>query len=305
MKLALYSLLAAGACAAQADTILEYSGNTTACHADFERLAVHGPALRIDQAPPQQDFSFAYDGVEKTGVVLDRGHKQFFEMEFDDETIDFQGDVMKSTSTMVNKKMQQAQNQAAQVSGGSAQFNMGPNGMPQIDPKMMDAMMQQSMQHLNKEQRAQMEQAMQNMRQYYGGAAPSAPVITATGEQREVNGLRCAVERVTRDEQVLREDCRAPLDALGLDAADLKRLQRALARMQKFAASVRENLHVAGVKMDREQADVQHLLVERRCYEQGSDNRAVTLGVRRESAPADWFERPADYTQMDMGHGMR
>jgi hypothetical protein len=57
--------------------------------------------------------------------------------------------------------------------------------------------------------------------------------------------------------------------------------------------------------MDHEQADVPRLLVKRRCYDAGRENGAVKLGVRRESAPANWFERPPDYAQMDMGRGMR
>lgn len=305
MKHVIGFLVAVVASAAHADAILEYSGNTPACHADFERLALQGASMRIDQAPPQQDFSFLYEGVEKTGVALDRGRKQFFELEFDDDALDFQGDVMHATSTMVDKKMQQVQAQMAQMSGGRAAM-APPNasGMPMPDAQTMEAMMQQSMQHLNKEQRAQMEQAMKNMRQYYAQSTQSEPVTQATGEQREVGGIACAVERVTQDGRLVREDCRAPLEAIGLDAADLKRLQRALLRLFKFADTVRSNLHIAGVRMQRERPDMQHLVVERRCFEAGGAGSAVKLNLRREAAPADWFERPADYARMEMGAGM-
>jgi hypothetical protein len=50
-----------------------------------------------------------------------------------------------------------------------------------------------------------------------------------------------------------------------------------------------------------DQPDAQHLLVERRCYEQGKTIGDVTLHVRHESAPADWFVTPSDYARMDMG----
>jgi len=155
-------------------------------------------------------------------------------------------------------------------------------------------MMQQNMQHMTKEQRAQMETAMKNMRSsgYFG--PQSEPVIEATGEKREVGGLACSVERVTQDGALLREDCRTTLEALGLDASDLKRMQRAILRMQKYASAVTSNLRLArGVKRDG--ADPQHLLVERRCFEQGKPIGDVTLRVRRESAPADWFVTPSDY----------
>lgn len=176
----------------------------------------------------------------------------------------------------------------------------GANGMPQVDPKLMEQMMQQNMQHMTKEQRAQMETAMKNMRSsgYFG--PQSEPVIELTGERREVGGLSCALERVTQDGALLREDCRTSLDALGLDAADLKRLQRAIARMQKYASSITDNLRlVKGAK--RESVDPQHLLVERRCFEQGKASGDVTLRVRSESAPSDWFVTPPDYARMDMG----
>ena len=303
--------------AAHADAVLEYSGNNAACHADFQRVAVQGQSLRIDSAPPAQDMSMVYDAAEKTGVALDHRRKQFFELEFDDDAIDFQGDVMKSTSNLVDKKTQQMQ---AQMPAGMMQ--QGANGMPQVDPKLIEQMMQQNMQHMTREQREQMETAMKNMRAsgYAGsGAAQSAPgrspgtpeatggregqpQIEATGEHRQVGGLACAVERVTQDGQLLREDCRTTLEALDLDTADLKRLQRAIARMQKYASSIKDNLRLAqGAKRDH--ADPQHLLVERRCFEQGKPGGDVTLRVRREAAPPEWFTTPSDYARMNMGMG--
>ena len=103
--------LLAGSAAAHADAVLEYSGGDAACHGEFTRLAVEGLSLRVDSPPPQQDMSFVYDAAEKAGVALDHRRKQFFEIEFDDDAIDFQGDVMKSTSHMVDKKIQQVQAQ--------------------------------------------------------------------------------------------------------------------------------------------------------------------------------------------------
>jgi hypothetical protein len=264
-------------------------------------------------------MSMVYDAAEKVGVALDHKRKQFFELEFDDDAIDFQSDVMKSTSNMVDKKTQQMQ---AQMPPGRSPGAMGrsPSAAvamdsqersteamdgrerPQVDPKLMEQMMQQNMQHMTKEQRAQMETAMKNMRSsgYFG--PQSEPVIEATGERREVSGLACSVERVTQDGALVREDCRTTLDALGLDAADLKRMQRTIQRMQKYADAVTANLRLVR-KVKRDNADPEHLLVERRCFDQGKPIGDVTLRVRRESAPADWFVTPADYGRMDMMRG--
>jgi hypothetical protein len=315
----LCAIILAGASAAHADAVLEYSGSDAECHADFVRVAVQGLSMRIDSAPPAQDMSMVYDAAEKVGVALDHKHKQFFELEFDDDAIDFQSDVMKSTSNMVDKKTQQMQ---AQMPPGRSPSAMGrsPSAAvamdsqersaeamdgrerPQVDPKLMEQMMQQNMQHMTKEQRAQMETAMKNMRSsgYFG--PQSEPVIEATGERREVGGLACSVERVTQDGALVREDCRTTLDALGLDAADLKRMQRTIQRMQKYADAVTANLRLVR-KVKRDNADPEHLLVERRCFDQGKPIGDVTLRVRRESAPADWFVTPADYGRMDMMRG--
>jgi len=105
------ALLLLCAAAARADAVLEYSGSDAECHADFTRVAVQGLSMRIDSAPPAQDMSMVYDAAEKVGVALDHKRKQFFELEFDDDAIDFQSDVMKSTSNMVDKKTQQMQAQ--------------------------------------------------------------------------------------------------------------------------------------------------------------------------------------------------
>jgi hypothetical protein len=315
----LCAIILAGASAAHADAVLEYSGSDAECHADFVRVAVQGLSMRIDSAPPAQDMSMVYDAAEKVGVALDHKRKQFFELEFDDDAIDFQSDVMKSTSNMVDKKTQQMQ---AQMPPGRSPSAMGrsPSAAvamdsqersteamdgrerPQVDPKLMEQMMQQNMQHMTKEQRAQMETAMKNMRSsgYFG--PQSEPVIEATGERREVGGLACSVERVTQDGALVREDCRTTLDALGLDAADLKRMQRTIQRMQKYADAVTANLRLVR-KVKRDNADPEHLLVERRCFDQGKPIGDVTLRVRRESAPADWFVTPADYGRMDMMRG--
>jgi hypothetical protein len=255
-------------------------------------------------------MSFLYDAGEKTGVALDRQRKQFFELEFDDDAIDFESDVMKSTSTMVNKKVDQAQANIAANSAnctpgrdrGCAAMPGAANGMAAMDPKMVEQMMQQNMQNLPPEQRKQMQQAMDNMRKsgYFGVQA--APVVEATGEQRTIGGIACSVERVTVDGQLQREDCRASLDALGLDAADVKRLQRAILRMQKWSNAISQNLNLKFVPAppQREKADLQRLIVGRRCFEQGRESGAVNLQVRRESAPADWFSPPAGYSRMDM-----
>jgi len=304
-------VLAFGAAAARADALLEYEGGDAACHGDFTRVAVQGLSLRVDSPPPSQDMGFIYDAAEKTGIALDRKRKQFFEMEFDDDAIDFESDVMKSTSTLVNRKMEQTQ---AQMAAGAANCTpgrdrgcaaaAGANGMaPAMDPKMIEQMMQQNLQNMPPEQRAQMQQAMNNIRAsgYFGGAQ-SEPVVEATGEQRTIGGIACAVERVTQDGRLLREDCRAPLEALGLDAADVKRLQRAILRLQKWSSSITGNLKIAyAAPVRHEKVDPQHLIVSRRCFEQGQQSGAANLQVRRESAPADWFATPPDFTRTDIG----
>ena len=286
--------------AARADAVLEYSGSDAQCHADFVRVAVQGLSMRIDSAPPAQDMSMVYDSAEKVGVALDHKRKQFFELEFDDDAIDFQGDVMKSTSNMVDRKTEQMKAQLPPGAMQSGSMQPGASGMPQVDPKLMEQMMQQNMEHMTKEQRAQMEEAMKNMSSsgYFG--PQSEPVTEATGEKREIGGLACTVERVTQGGQLLYEDCRTTLDAIGLDPADVKRMQRVILRMQKYANSVTANLRLVK-SAHRDKVDPQHPLVERRCFDQGKPSGDVTLRVRSETVPADWFVTPPDYSRMDMG----
>lgn len=301
--------------AAHADAILEYGGADASCHGDFTRVAVQGLSMRIDGAPPGDDYSFVYDAAEKAGVSLDHKRKQLYEMELDDDAIDFNADVMKSTSNMVERKTEQAQADAARMcaqtgqpgtcAAAEAMRSAGANGMaamPQIDPKMMESMMQQSMQHMNAEQRKQMEEAMKNLRAAGVAASRSAPVVEATGEQRDIGGVSCSVERVTQDGALLREDCRARLDGIGVDGPDLKRLQRAIGRMEKFASSVRDNLRI-GRSMTREMSYPDNVVVERRCFEGGKPSGAATLHVRRDAAPADWFTVPAGYARANVTGG--
>jgi len=295
---------------ARADAVLEYDGGDAACHGDFARLAISGLTMRVDSAPPAQDTSFIYDAAEKTGIALDHKRKQRFELEFDDDAIDFQGDVMKSSSNMVDRKVEKMQAQACGRDGahcppGGVMNPFDPATMPQVDPKQIESLMQQNMGHMTAEQRARMQQSIEALRQSgYGGLAgpAAAPVVEATGETRDVNGVACAVERVTLQGRVQREDCRAPLEALGLDAADLKRLQRAFQRMQKFTSAIRDNARFLH-NMPREQADAGHVLVARRCFADGQRGAEVSLRVRNGAAPADWFVPPADYARAQMAGG--
>jgi hypothetical protein len=298
---------------ARADAILEYTGADASCHGDFTRVAVQGLSMRIDGAPPGDGYSFVYDAAEKAGVSLDHQRKQLYEMEFDDDAIDFNADVMKSTSNMVEHQTEKAHAEASRLcaetgqpgtcAAAEAMRSAGANGMaamPQIDPKAMESMMQQSMQHMSADQRKQMEEAMKNLRAMQNPR--SAPVVEATGEQREVGGIACSIERVTQDRELLREDCRAPLDQIGVDGADLKRLQRAIGRMEKFASSVRDNLRI-GRNMTREMRYPDNLVVERRCFDAGKASGTATLRVRRDEAPAEWFTVPAGYAKADMMGG--
>jgi hypothetical protein len=302
--------LAACAGLACADTVLEYDGADAACHADFARLAISGLSLRIDSAPPEQDHSFVYDSAEKTGVALDHRRRQMFELEFDDDAIDFQSDVMKSASNMVDRKVEKIQAQTCGRDGGACPATMpgskAMGGMPQIDPKQIESLMQQNMAHMTPEQRAQMERSIKALREsgYGGMAGPAAtPITQATGERRDVNGIGCAVERVTLGGEVLREDCRADVADLGLDAADLKRLQRALLRMQKFSAAIRDNLRIAASAMKRDPDDGRRVLVARRCFDNGRRSGEVNLRVRGGATPAEWFTIPADYSRLQMNGG--
>ena len=298
--------LAAGlllcAAAAQADAVLEYEGTSAACHGDFARLAISGLSMRVDSAPPQQDNSFIYDAAEKTGVALDHRNRQLFELEFDDDAIDFQGDVMKSTSNMIDRKVEKIQAQVCGRDGaacppGAVMIPQTLAGTPANDTQQNKAMMQQNMEHMAPDQRARMEQSIQALREsgYAGLAGPAAmPVTEATGEQRDVRGIACAVERVTLQGEVLREDCRADFDRLGRDAADLKRLQRAFQRMQKFSATIRDNLRMAK-GMTREPVDAQRVLVARRCFANGRSSGEDALRVTGGDATADRIKKDAGY----------
>jgi hypothetical protein len=78
---------------------------------------------------------------------------------------------------------------------------------------------------------------------------------------------------------------------------------RVIVRMQKYSSAVTSNLRlIKNVNSARrDNVDPQHPLVERRCFDQGKPSGEVTLRVRNESVPADWFVTPADYSRMDMG----
>jgi hypothetical protein len=293
--------LVSGVGTAHADALLEYTGANAACHAEFARLAMSGVRLRVETPPPMQNYSMIYDGAEKLAVSLDAEHHSYFEIEMDEDALDYQSDVMSSTSTMIDKKL------AVAVPGGMPAIT-GANAtampMPGTEQSaQMQALLQKNMEQMPKEQREQMQKALKDMQERGGSgfaSAHSPPQTEVTDQTKTIAGIGCSVQRVTQNGALLQEECVAAFDGLGLQPAELKRLQKSLRNFDGLAGAM-SKFRVAGISMPKQPSiERRGIVIERRCYANGRETGSTTLRMTRPSLSGSLFEIPAGYQRMDM-----
>lgn len=291
-------LAAALSCASSlvhADVLLEYADAGNACHGDFARVAMSGARMRVEPPPPGDDYAMVYDGAEKLAVTLDARNRSYVEIEMDADALDYQADVMSSTSTMIEKKL------AAVTAMNRASANdVSASSDPPMTAKMQ-RLMEQSMRDMPKEQREQMQNALQGMQvQGMPAMARSEPQIETTSEGRTIGGIACSVQRVMLDGELQREECVAAFDALGLQPAELARLRKSMRNFEALTDSM-SKLRIAGIsKLPPNSAQPTSIAIERRCYAQGRQTGSATLSVSRPTLAATLFEIPADYQRMDI-----
>jgi len=279
-----------------ADVLLEYADAGNACHGDFARVAMSGARMRVESPPPNGDYAMVYDGAEKLAVTLDARNRSYAEVEMDADALEYQADVMSSTSTMMEKKL-------AAVPGMNrpSANDMSAAADPPMTAKMQ-LLIEQSMRDMPKEQREQMQNALQGM-QVPGMPATvrSEPRIETTSERKTIGGITCSVQRVLLDGELQREECVAAFDALGLQPAELARLRKSMRNFEALTDSM-SKLRLAGMSQPPpKSAQLTSVAIERRCYAQGRQTGSTTLSVSRPTLAAALFEIPTDYQRMEMG----
>jgi hypothetical protein len=294
---------------AQAATVLEYDRQGR-CETDFDRMVFDGLHARIDTAAGGSDMSTIFDDGEQLMYLLMHDGRQMMTLESDDDAIDFQSDVGRSSMLYSENQMkkitgmdQDAMMAQAQQAMTAACPELADIGFSDPDyaaaaERCSEKMGGQAAYQMDPQMQKDMLAAMQGKKVAPQRAAPAEPVRWSTtqtdraGERRTVAGIECTVETTRRGQTVLREQCMAPIETLGLEARAMRRLQRIVKVGQGMSAGIAS----LNPEMDPDAGQPAKLALERACYEGGERTGTATVRIEREaSVDASQFEVPAGY----------
>lgn len=298
---------------AHAATVLEYT-HEGRCETDFERMAFDGLNARIDSGMGGSRMSTIFDDGEQLMYLLMHDSKQTMTMESDDDAVDFQSDVGRSamlySSNQLEKltgmdqdaMMAQAQQAMAAACPGLAGIGFSDPDYAAAAQKCTDKM-GGSAYAMDERMQKDMLRAVQG-KKVAPRAAPSEPVRWSTtdidrdGAKKTVAGIECTVETTRRGDTVLREQCMAAVESLGLDARAMRRLQRITKVGRGMSAGI-ASVNPAMASPDAGQPP--KLALERTCYENGRVTGSATVRIDRQAVvdPAQ-FTVPAGYAPLSM-----
>jgi len=170
--------------------------------------------------------------------------------------------------------------------------------MPAIDAgsqKMMQQLLEKQMASMTPEQQAQMQQALGSMLPPHQGNAPTRaePRIDRDAGEARVDGIACQRRQHLRGEQMLREDCYAPVAALRLDPKEATRIARFSTAMQAWSSSLESG-------ETRRRVD-DRALIQRTCYRDGHETGRTSLHVDHAPISESAFALPEGYAPFDLG----
>jgi hypothetical protein len=303
---------------ASASTVLEYEVDGT-CATDFTRMSFDGLYARFDHDAGGAPMSTIFDDSEQLMYVLMHDSRNVMTMESDDDAIDFQSDVGRSTMLYAGKQTEKvtgmdqnqmiAQAQAAQVAACPELAEMGFS-----DPDYAAAAERcaQKMSAMPSDPQAQREMAEAMLESMNGGgksrrakpaAAPAEPlrwVTTSTeadGTEQQIAGMTCRDETTRRGDTVLRRQCVVEVDALQLEASAMRRLKRIV----KVGEGISAGISSLNPEANPDAGQPAKVALQRTCFEQGNRTGTATLRIKRD-APIDEsiFAVPAGYEPLEI-----
>ena len=149
MRAMLISLLALVPGVSRADTSLIYPQQTQ-CKSNVLALQISGSKTRYDSVSENQPYSMLFDGSEDIITTLDHSNRRYYQVEVDEDALDYNKDVMSSAGTFMANQMQSLQ---AQMKQQCAQMQKQGISCPDMD---LSSMMQNA-QAMTNQQASRME----------------------------------------------------------------------------------------------------------------------------------------------------
>lgn len=319
--LMLAALLAAAP--ASAGTRLAYE-RTGSCTTEFDTMTMDGLHARVDMDFEGMRVSTLYDDDERLMHTLLHMTRNVVTMESDDDAVDFQGDVGKSSLIAADKQAEAltGMDQDATIALFRAQQvqtcpDLADKGVG--DPDYAEAAMRcaermsAQVPALDPAPRRGAKGRRRHADQPVQPPAPEAvPLVSRTtttdrdAGHDTVDGIACTVERTRRGDAVLQEDCVTPLETLGVEASAMRRLRRMVTIGQGLGdgiASLTPQL--------AEPRRAPTIALRRTCYRDGREAGTATLRIDTTATiDAATFAIPQGYTPImdgtrDVEHGVQ
>lgn len=319
MRSALLVALASAFGATQAATLLEYRHEGD-CATDFERMAIDGLRMRIDMRVEDVEMTSLIDDEEQLMHQVMHDSRTYMTMESDDDAVDFNRDVARSTLFHAQRQVQAVtgmDNRQVIDQARATQITACPEmaGLGFGDPDYPDAASRCAEKMSAAAQSARPSRrdtvALAGGRAYAGAGVGAAPARTHAAPTRwstttldrdasatRVEGRSCTLERIRRGPTVLREDCLAPVDSLALEPRAVRRLAR-LAKVGEGLGAGVADLHPELEQEHREGPPT--ISLRRTCHREGKAVGTALLHIRTDVAidPVE-FELPAGYAPLQV-----
>lgn len=318
----LVAVFAAGSGIASAGTVLEYeiSGE---CAMEFDRMSLDGLHARIDMTIDGMRMSTIFDDEEQLMHQLMHDTKNRMTLESDDDAVDFQGDVGKSSLIAANKQAESitgistadmmADYRASQIAAcpEMAQIGFGDADYGEAATRCAEKMTSQAMQD-PAQRRSAIGALIKDRKSSNRTSAPARsnaprnpatqPAYITTRTQsdlgsEEIAGQTCSIEREMRGDTLLREQCLNGIETLGLAPSAVRRLKRIV--------KVGEGMGAGIESMQPDHADEStrpaSIALRRTCYRNGTATGSARLRIQRDAAiDSALFDVPADYSTFDV-----
>ena len=252
---------------AHADTTLHYAVQGS-CPAIADSVEISGPLMRIETHAQGQDYFSVFDGSEDLYTTLLPAQHKYYQVEVDEDALDYTGDVADSTGKYIDNQMQK-----------------------------MQAMMQQQCADLEKHGGSCA--AMPDLRSIMQGmAAQPKAELRDTGHKKTLAGVDCEVFEIFEDGVKKQEVCYAMTGDLSIPDADRKGLARGLKAMTRYGqafAGMAE--HFGGAPARKPEG----LPVAQTCFDPaGQSIGQNALSISQETIAPERFDIPSGYTRMSM-----
>ncbi|MGH8106282.1 MAG: hypothetical protein ACREO2_08180 [Arenimonas sp.] len=135
------------------------------CETKMLSIQVAGSRMRIDSPMQGHKFSMLFDGLEDMVTSLDHQNHSFYQIEVDEDALDYNADVMSSTGTYIGNQMNTMQAQMKQQCAQMEKQGFSCANMPDM------ASMMQSVQAMSAQQMPVIEVKQSDKNQTVAGMA--------------------------------------------------------------------------------------------------------------------------------------